>query len=119
VHGLCSNYLCDCKPGDELVMTGPAGTALLLNDNPWNKRIVCVSTGAAACRRRVLNRPSPTKLQPSTACNEAANTLPNSVQHVILFVGTSIVLLLIEHLQNKRIVCMPAGAAACRRPANE
>lgn len=45
VHGLCSNYLCDCKPGDELVMTGPAGTALLLNDNPWNKRIVCVSTG--------------------------------------------------------------------------
>ncbi|WIA41673.1 hypothetical protein OEZ86_009022 [Tetradesmus obliquus] len=45
VHGLCSNYLCDCKPGDELVMSGPAGTALLLNDNPWNKRIVCVSTG--------------------------------------------------------------------------
>jgi ferredoxin-NADP reductase len=51
VHGLCSNYLCDCKPGDELVMTGPAGTALLLNDNPWNKRIVCVSTGELACRK--------------------------------------------------------------------
>jgi hypothetical protein len=48
VHGLCSNYLCDCKPGDELVMTGPAGTAPLLNDNPWNKPIVCVSTGALA-----------------------------------------------------------------------
>lgn len=46
VHGLCSNYLADVKPGDELVMTGPAGTALLLADNPWNKRIVCVSTGA-------------------------------------------------------------------------
>lgn len=26
-------------------MTGPAGTALLLADNPWQKRIVCVSTG--------------------------------------------------------------------------
>jgi Na+-transporting NADH:ubiquinone oxidoreductase subunit NqrF len=46
VRGICSNYLADVKPGDELVMTGPAGTALLLADNPWNKRIVCVSTGA-------------------------------------------------------------------------
>lgn len=45
VRGLCSNYLADVKPGDELVMTGPAGTALLLADNPWQKRIVCVSTG--------------------------------------------------------------------------
>eukprot|EP00878_Enallax_costatus_P008438 GHUV01008819.1.p1 GENE.GHUV01008819.1~~GHUV01008819.1.p1 ORF type:complete len:176 (+),score=52.72 GHUV01008819.1:479-1006(+) len=26
-------------------MTGPAGTALLLADDPWSKRIVCVSTG--------------------------------------------------------------------------
>jgi Na+-transporting NADH:ubiquinone oxidoreductase subunit NqrF len=51
VHGLCSNYLCDRKPGDELVMTGPAGTALLLNDDPWKKRIVCVSTGELACRK--------------------------------------------------------------------
>lgn len=46
VRGICSNYLADVKPGDELVMTGPAGTALLLADNPWKKRIVCVSTGA-------------------------------------------------------------------------
>lgn len=45
VRGICSNYLADVKPGDELVMTGPAGTALLLADNPWAKRIVCVSTG--------------------------------------------------------------------------
>eukprot|EP00878_Enallax_costatus_P003594 GHUV01003808.1.p1 GENE.GHUV01003808.1~~GHUV01003808.1.p1 ORF type:complete len:352 (+),score=82.06 GHUV01003808.1:1450-2505(+) len=45
VRGLCSNYLCDVKAGDELVMTGPAGTALLLADDPWSKRIVCVSTG--------------------------------------------------------------------------
>lgn len=45
VRGVCSNYLADLKPGDELVMTGPSGTALLLADNPWNKRIICVSTG--------------------------------------------------------------------------
>lgn len=50
VRGLCSNYLADVKPGDELVMTGPAGTALLLADNPWQKRIVCVSTGVCVCR---------------------------------------------------------------------
>lgn len=49
VRGLCSNYLADVKPGDELVMTGPAGTALLLADNPWQKRIVCVSTGVCVC----------------------------------------------------------------------
>jgi Na+-transporting NADH:ubiquinone oxidoreductase subunit NqrF len=48
VHGLCSNYIADVKPGDELIMTGPAGTALLLDDNAWNKRIVCVSTGTSA-----------------------------------------------------------------------
>lgn len=55
VRGLCSNYLADVKPGDELVMTGPAGTALLLADNPWQKRIVCVSTG-------VLGRHRPSQL---------------------------------------------------------
>ncbi|KAF8058332.1 hypothetical protein HT031_005649 [Scenedesmus sp. PABB004] len=45
VRGVCSNYLADVKPGDELTMTGPSGTALLLVDQPWSKRIVCVSTG--------------------------------------------------------------------------
>lgn len=45
VRGVCSNYLADVQPGDTLTMTGPAGTALLLTNNPWSKRIVCVSTG--------------------------------------------------------------------------
>lgn len=51
---MCSNYLADVKPGDELVMTGPAGTALLLADNPWNKRIVCVSTGGTGAETQGL-----------------------------------------------------------------
>jgi sulfite reductase alpha subunit-like flavoprotein len=45
IHGVCSNYLCDRKPGDKLVMTGPCGNVLLLPENPWSKPIVCVSTG--------------------------------------------------------------------------
>jgi len=45
VRGLCSNYLCDRKPGDELVMTGPAGTVMLLPDDHMDTDIVVVSTG--------------------------------------------------------------------------
>lgn len=46
VRGVCSNYLCDRKVGDELVMTGPAGTALLLPEEPWEEdTVVCVATG--------------------------------------------------------------------------
>ncbi len=45
VRGVCSNYLCDRKPGDELVMSGPAGTAMLLPPNVWARPVVCVSTG--------------------------------------------------------------------------
>ncbi len=46
MRGLCSNYLCDRKVGDELVMTGPAGTALLLPAEPWAEdTVICVATG--------------------------------------------------------------------------
>jgi ferredoxin--NADP+ reductase len=44
-RGLCSNYLADVKPGDELVMTGPSGTALLLSEEAHNRPVVCVATG--------------------------------------------------------------------------
>ncbi|KAF5842467.1 hypothetical protein DUNSADRAFT_7078, partial [Dunaliella salina] len=46
VRGLCSNYLADTKPGDELTMTGPSGAVLLLPEQHFEKTpIVCVSTG--------------------------------------------------------------------------
>jgi len=47
VRGLCSNYLADTKPGDELTMTGPSGAVLLLPEQHFEKKtpIVCVSTG--------------------------------------------------------------------------
>jgi hypothetical protein len=48
VRGLCSNYLCDRRVGDELVMTGPSGTAMLLPRTHMEDDIVCISTGAGA-----------------------------------------------------------------------
>lgn len=45
VHGLCSNYISDRQPGDELAMTGPSGTALLLPPDHFTRPIVCVATG--------------------------------------------------------------------------
>ena len=44
-RGLCSNYLADVQVGDELVMTGPSGTALLLKEDAWDRPIVCIATG--------------------------------------------------------------------------
>merc|ERR1711869_12790 len=35
--GICPNFLCDAKPGDKVMMTGPVGKALLLDEsNPNN-----------------------------------------------------------------------------------
>ena len=45
MHGLCSNYISDRQPGDELAMTGPSGTALLLPPDHFTRPIVCVATG--------------------------------------------------------------------------
>jgi len=42
--GICSNFLCDAKPGQEIMMTGPAGKVLLLPEDP-NSVLICVATG--------------------------------------------------------------------------
>lgn len=72
VRGLCSNYLADVQLGDELVMTGPAGTALLLADEPWKKRIVCVSTGTPA---------GETQQALTTSCRCRLQSVSQSVSH--------------------------------------
>ena len=33
-HGLCSNYVCDLKRGDEVQLTGPFGATFLMPDDP-------------------------------------------------------------------------------------
>ena len=41
--GLCSNFLCDAKPGDEIEMTGPTGKILLMPEDP-NAVLIMVAT---------------------------------------------------------------------------
>ena len=50
--GICSNFLCDTKPGDEIKMTGPAGKVMLLpEENPKTDYImVATGTGIAPYR---------------------------------------------------------------------
>lgn len=42
--GICSNFLCDAEPGQEVKMTGPTGKLLLLPEDP-NCVLICVATG--------------------------------------------------------------------------
>ena len=64
--GICSNFLCDAKPGDKVMMTGPVGKALLLDEsNPNNVHImVATGTGIAPYRsfwRRMFCEDTPFK----------------------------------------------------------
>lgn len=44
-RGVCSNYLYHVRPGDEIRMTGPCGTIMLLPEDHMSRPIVCVATG--------------------------------------------------------------------------
>merc|ERR1712086_810207 len=43
--GICSNFLCDAKAGDELKMTGPSGKVMLLPESAPETDIIMVATG--------------------------------------------------------------------------
>jgi len=43
--GVCSNYLCDASPGDEVKMTGPSGKVMLLPEDKPETDIIMVATG--------------------------------------------------------------------------
>ena len=43
--GICSNYLCDRKPGDEVLVTGPAGRHFLLPEDPSEHDYLFIATG--------------------------------------------------------------------------
>jgi benzoyl-CoA 2,3-dioxygenase component A len=50
-NGLCSNYLCDLKKGDQIEITGPfGGTFLMPNDTNANIIMICTGTGSAPFR---------------------------------------------------------------------
>ncbi len=43
-RGVCSNYICDLKPGDEVQVTGPTGKSFLLPTTP-NCNLIMIATG--------------------------------------------------------------------------
>jgi ferredoxin--NADP+ reductase len=43
--GVCSNYLCDTKPGDDVLMTGPVGKVMLMPEEDPKTDLIMVATG--------------------------------------------------------------------------
>lgn len=43
--GVCSNFLCDSKPGTELTMTGPSGKVMLMPEQDPKTDLIMVATG--------------------------------------------------------------------------
>jgi len=62
--GICSNFLCDAKPGDSINMTGPTGKILLLPEEDPNGVHIMVATGTGIApyrsywRRMFIERPA-------------------------------------------------------------
>ncbi|CAN4078734.1 unnamed protein product [Withania somnifera] len=44
VKGVCSNFLCDLKPGAEVKITGPVGKEMLMPKDP-NATVIMLATG--------------------------------------------------------------------------
>jgi benzoyl-CoA 2,3-epoxidase subunit A len=55
--GLCSNYVCDLKLGDEVKVTGPFGATFLMPDDPAARLLmICTGTGSAPFRAFTMRR---------------------------------------------------------------
>lgn len=60
--GICSNFLCDSKPGDTIDLTGPSGKVMLLPEDP-NAVVIMVATGTGIApyrsfwRRAFIEKP--------------------------------------------------------------
>merc|ERR1712187_85464 len=50
-RGVCSNYICDLKEGDEVLITGPVGTEMLLPEEP-DSVIIMLATGTGIAPMR-------------------------------------------------------------------
>ncbi|MEZ5932095.1 MAG: benzoyl-CoA 2,3-epoxidase subunit BoxA [Alphaproteobacteria bacterium] len=56
-HGVCSNYVCDLKMGDEVKVTGPFGSTFLMPDDPSARLLlICTGTGSAPFRAFTMRR---------------------------------------------------------------
>merc|ERR1719453_2654516 len=43
--GVCSNFLCDTKPGDDIMLTGPTGKVMLMPEDKPETDLIMVATG--------------------------------------------------------------------------
>ena len=50
--GICSNFLCDAKPGEELKLTGPSGKVMLIPEKDPNVDLIMVSVPACSRNSR-------------------------------------------------------------------
>ena len=56
-RGICSNYVCDLKKGDEVRVTGPFGATFLMpNDADARILMICTGTGSAPFRAFTMHR---------------------------------------------------------------
>lgn len=55
VRGVCSNHLCDLKPGDEVKISGPVGLTMLMPQDP-NAHIIMLATGTGIAPFRAFMR---------------------------------------------------------------
>ncbi|XP_042040976.1 ferredoxin--NADP reductase, root isozyme, chloroplastic-like [Salvia splendens] len=50
--GVCSNFLCDSKPGDKVQITGPSGKIMLLPEDDPNATHIMIATGTGVAPYR-------------------------------------------------------------------
>jgi len=56
-RGVCSNHICDLKPGDTVRLTGPFGATFLLPADPQARLLmICTGTGSAPFRGFTMRR---------------------------------------------------------------
>jgi len=54
--GVCSNFLCDAKPGDEVLLTGPTGKVMLMPESKPETDLIMVATGTGIAPYRSFLR---------------------------------------------------------------
>jgi ferredoxin--NADP+ reductase len=102
--GACSNYLCDLRPGDEVMVTGPSGKRFLLPEDPSKHDFLFLATGTGiapfrgmalellrhsrgACGSRVelvMGSPYTTDLLYDDLMCELASEHPNFTYHPVI-----------------------------------
>ena len=56
-YGICSNHVCDLKPGDTVRVTGPFGATFLMPSDPAaHLLMICTGTGSAPFRAFTMRR---------------------------------------------------------------